>query len=152
VFERVQPLLKAMGKHITHVGGIGAGQVAKIANQIVVGINLAAVAEALVFAANAGADVGKVRDALMGGFAASRVLDLHGRRMISRSFEPGFRIALHHKDLRLAADSAAALGLNLPNLECTRQLMERCEADGWAGLDHAAVIKGIEAGAITPGP
>jgi 2-hydroxy-3-oxopropionate reductase len=124
-FEHVRPLLELMGKTITHVGGVGDGQVAKVANQIIVALNIEAVSEALVFATKAGADPAKVREALLGGFASSRVLEVHGERMIKRSFDPGFRIELHQKDLNLALGSARALGFALPNTASTQQLSGR---------------------------
>jgi 2-hydroxy-3-oxopropionate reductase len=145
VFERVRPLFELMGKNITHVGSVGDGQVAKVANQIIVALNIEAVSEALVFAAKAGADPAKVRQALMGGFAASRVLEVHGERMIKRTFNPGFRIELHQKDLNLALGSARALGLSLPNTASTQQLFSACVARGGGGWDHSAVVQAIEA-------
>ena len=108
VFARVKPLFELMGKNITLVGGNGDGQTAKVANQIIVALNIQAVAEALLFAARAGADPARVRQALMGGFASSKILEVHGERMIKRSFDPGFRIELHQKDLNLALSSARA--------------------------------------------
>ncbi len=113
-FAKVLPLLQLMGKNITHVGGNGDGQTTKVANQIIVALNIAAVSEALVFASKAGADPAKVRQALMGGFAASHILEVHGERMIKRTFNPGFRIGLHQKDLNLALQGAKALGVSLP--------------------------------------
>jgi 2-hydroxy-3-oxopropionate reductase len=145
VFERVRPLFELMGKNITHVGSVGDGQVAKVANQIIVALNIEAVSEALVFAAKAGANPAKVRQALMGGFAASRVLEVHGERMIKRTFNPGFRIELHQKDLNLALGSARALGLSLPNTASTQQLFSACVARGGGGWDHSAVVQAIEA-------
>jgi len=144
VFERVRPLLERMGKNITLVGGVGDGQVAKVANQIIVALNIEAVSEALVFAAKAGADPAKVREALMGGFAASRVLEVHGDRMIKRAFEPGFRIELHQKDLNLALASARRLGMALPNTASTQQLFSACVARGGIGWDHSALVRALE--------
>lgn len=144
-FERARPLLELMGKNITHVGGVGDGQVAKVANQIIVALNIEAVAEALVFAAKAGADPAKVRQALLGGFASSRVLEVHGERMIQRTFDPGFRIELHQKDLNLALGSARALGLALPNTASTQQLFSACVARGGAGWDHSGLVRALEA-------
>jgi 2-hydroxy-3-oxopropionate reductase len=144
VFERIQPLFALMGKNITHVGAAGAGQITKVANQIIVALNIAAVGEALVFASKAGADPAKVRQALMGGFAASRILEVHGERMIKRTFNPGFRIGLHQKDLNLALQGAKALGVALPNTASTAQLMQACAAQGWDQLDHSALVKGLE--------
>ncbi len=143
-FERVKPLLALMGKNITHVGAVGDGQTTKVANQIIVALNIAAVSEALVFAAKAGADPAKVRQALMGGFAASRILEVHGERMIKRSFAPGFRIALHQKDLNLALQGARALGVSLPQTAGAAQLMQACAAHGLDQLDHSALVKALE--------
>ena len=143
-FERIQPLLALMGKNITHVGGIGDGQVCKVANQIIVALNIAAVAEALVFASKAGADPAKVRQALMGGFASSRILEVHGERMIKRTFNPGFRIALHQKDLNLALQGARSLGVALPQTASAAQLMQSCAALGFGQLDHSALVKALE--------
>jgi 2-hydroxy-3-oxopropionate reductase len=143
-FARVQPLLALMGKNITHVGAAGDGQVCKVANQIIVALNIGAVAEALVFAAKAGADPAKVRQALMGGFASSRVLEVHGERMIKRTFQPGFRIALHQKDLNLALQGARSLGLALPQTATAAQLMQSCAALGLAQADHSALVRALE--------
>ncbi|HTN62406.1 MAG TPA: 2-hydroxy-3-oxopropionate reductase [Devosia sp.] len=144
-FERVRPLLEKMGKSITLIGAAGAGQIAKVANQIIVGLTIEAVGEALVFAQKAGADPAKVRAALMGGFASSRILEVHGERMIEQTFDPGFRIRLHRKDLRLAVDAAAALDLCLPNTAATQQLMNAAIARGDGDLDHSALIRTLEA-------
>jgi 2-hydroxy-3-oxopropionate reductase len=144
VFARIQPLLALMGKNITHVGPAGAGQITKVANQIIVALNIAAVGEALVFASKAGADPARVRQALMGGFAASRVLEVHGERMIKRTFNPGFRIKLHQKDLNLALQGAKALGVALPNTANTAQLMQVCAANGLAEMDHSALVQSLE--------
>jgi 2-hydroxy-3-oxopropionate reductase len=143
-FEHVKPLLALMGKNITHVGDVGAGQITKVANQIIVALNIAAVGEALVFASKAGADPAKVRQALMGGFAASRILEVHGERMIKRTFNPGFRIGLHQKDLNLALQGAKALGVALPSTANAAQLMQVCAAQGWDQLDHSALVKALE--------
>lgn len=143
-FERVRPLLALMGKNITHVGGVGDGQVAKVANQIIVALNIEAVSEALVFASKAGADPAKVREALMGGFASSRVLEVHGERMIRRTFDPGFRIGLHQKDLNLALTSARALGIALPNTASAQQLFSACVARGGKDWDHSALVRALE--------
>jgi len=143
-FERVKPLLELMGKNITLVGAAGDGQVCKVANQIIVALNIAAVAEALVFASKAGADPAKVRQALMGGFAASRILEVHGERMIKRTFNPGFRIALHQKDLNLALQGAKALGMALPQTANAAQLMQSCVALGHGQSDHSALVRAIE--------
>jgi 2-hydroxy-3-oxopropionate reductase len=144
VFARLQPLLALMGKNITHVGPAGAGQITKVANQVIVALNIAAVAEALVFASKAGADPARVRQALMGGFASSRVLEVHGERMIKRTFNPGFRIKLHQKDLNLALQGARALGVALPNTAMTAQLMQACAAAGLADMDHSALVQALE--------
>ncbi|CAD5374264.1 tartronate semialdehyde reductase, NADH-dependent [Rubrivivax sp. A210] len=144
VFERVRPLLEAMGKNITLVGGNGDGQTTKVANQIIVALNIAAVGEALLFASKAGADPAKVRQALMGGFAASRILEVHGERMIKRTFKPGFRIKLHQKDLNLALQGAKELGVALPQTAGAAQLMQTCAANGMAELDHSALVKALE--------
>ena len=143
-FERIQPLFELMGKNITHVGGHGDGQTAKVANQIIVALNIEAVAEALLFAARAGADPAKVRQALMGGFASSRILEVHGERMIKRTFDPGFRIELHQKDLNLALSAARSLGLSLPNTASAQQLFSSCVAHGGKGWDHSAMVKALE--------
>jgi len=143
-FERVKPLFELMGKNITLVGGNGDGQTCKVANQIIVALNIAAVGEALLFASKAGADPAKVRQALMGGFAASRILEVHGERMIKRAFAPGFRIELHQKDLNLALAGARALGIALPQTASAAQLMQACAAQGWAGLDHSALVRALE--------
>lgn len=143
-FERVQPLLALMGKNITLVGEVGAGQITKVANQIIVALNIAAVGEALVFASKAGADPAKVRQALMGGFAASRILEVHGERMIKRTFNPGFRIGLHQKDLNLALQGAKALGVALPGTANAAQLMQACAAQGWDQMDHSALVRALE--------
>ena len=145
VFERARPLFEKMGKNITLVGGVGDGQTAKVANQIIVGLTIEAVAEALTFAKRAGADPAKVREALMGGFAASRILEVHGERMIKRTFDPGFRIRLHNKDLMLAIDAARSLELALPNTAATQQLMNSAIARGDGDKDHSGLIRTLEA-------
>jgi 2-hydroxy-3-oxopropionate reductase len=143
-FERVLPLFQRMGQNITRVGENGDGQTAKVANQIIVALNIEAVAEALVFAAKAGADPAKVQQALMGGFAASRILEVHGERMIQRTFNPGFRIELHQKDLNLALASARALGVSLPNTATAQELFNSCVAHGGRGWDHSAMVRALE--------
>jgi 2-hydroxy-3-oxopropionate reductase len=143
-FERVLPLFQLMGKNITLVGGNGDGQTTKVANQIIVALNIAAVGEALVFASKAGADPAKVRQALMGGFAASRILEVHGERMIKRTFNPGFRIGLHQKDLNLALQGARALGVSLPGTANAAQLMQACAAHGLQEMDHSALVRALE--------
>ena len=143
-FERAKPVFELMGKNITRVGGNGDGQTCKVANQIIVALNIEAVAEALLFAAKAGADPAKVRQALLGGFAASRVLEVHGERMIKRTFDPGFRIELHQKDLGLALAGARALGLSLPNTASAQELFNACAANGGAKWDHSAMVRALE--------
>jgi 2-hydroxy-3-oxopropionate reductase len=144
-FDRALPLFQAMGKNITLVGEEnGAGQTCKVANQIIVALTIEAVGEALVFAAKAGADPAKVRQALMGGLATSRILELHGERMIKRTFAPGFRIELHQKDLNLALQAGKELGVALPNTASAAQLFAACAAAGGAGLDHSAMVKALE--------
>ena len=144
VFETVRPLFDLMGETITLVGANGAGQTAKVANQIVVALTIEAVAEALLFASRAGVDPARVRAALMGGFAGSKIMEIHGERMITRAFEPGARIELHLKDLNLALSGARALGLSLPNTAATQELFNACVASGWSGLDHSALVKALE--------
>jgi 2-hydroxy-3-oxopropionate reductase len=144
-FARAKPLFETMGKNITHVGNeAGAGQICKVANQIIVALNIQAVSEALVFAAKAGADPAKVRTALMGGFAASRILEVHAERMLKGTFDPGFRIRLHQKDLNLALTAAKELGLSLPNTAIAQQMFSSCAAHGGADLDHSALVLAIE--------
>jgi 2-hydroxy-3-oxopropionate reductase len=143
-FDRVKPLLALMGKNITLVGGNGAGQTCKVANQIIVALNIEAVGEALLFASKMGTDPAKVRQALMGGFAASRILEVHGERMVNRSFEPGFRIELHQKDLNLALSSARAVGVSLPNTANAQELFNACAAHGGKGWDHSAMVRALE--------
>jgi len=149
-FDRAKPLFEAMGKNITLVGDTGAGQTCKVANQIIVALTIEAVGEALVFASKAGADPAKVRQALMGGLATSRILELHGERMIKRTFNPGFRIVLHQKDLNLALTSAKELGVALPNTASTQQLFSACVAAGGGQLDHSGLVKALETMAAHP--
>ena len=144
VFERIKPLFECMGKNITLVGANGDGQTAKVANQIIVALNIEAVAEALLFAARAGADPARVRQALMGGFASSKILEVHGERMVRRTFNPGFRIELHQKDLNLALSSARALGVALPNTATAQELFNSCAAHGGQAWDHSAMVKALE--------
>jgi len=143
-FEAVKPFFDLMGKNITLVGENGDGQTTKVANQIIVALNIQAVSEALLFASKAGADPSKVRQALMGGFAASRILEIHGDRMIKRTFDPGFRIELHQKDLNLALQGARALGLALPHTASAQELMNTCAANGSSKLDHSALCQAVE--------
>lgn len=143
-FERVKPLLDAMGKNVTLVGGNGDGQTTKVANQIIVALTIEAVGEALLFASKAGADPVKVRQALMGGFAASRILEVHGARMIERNFEPGFRIELHQKDLNLALQGARALKIALPATAACQELFNAAAAQGGGAWDHSAIVRVLE--------
>ena len=143
-FEQVKPLFDLMGKNITLVGNNGDGQTAKVANQIIVALNIEAVAEALLFASKAGADPTKVRQALMGGFASSRILEVHGERIINRTFDPGFRIELHQKDLNLALQSAKALKLSLPNTATAQELFNACAAHGGSAWDHSGLVRALE--------
>ena len=143
-FDRVRPLFELMGKNITLVGGNGDGQTTKVANQIVVALTIEAVGEALLFASKAGADPARVRQALMGGFANSRILEVHGERMVNRTFEPGFRIELHQKDLNLALQGAKALGISLPNTATCQELFNACAAHGGSGWDHSAMVRALE--------
>ena len=133
-----------LGKNITHVGAVGHGQTCKVANQIIVALNIEAVAEALLFASKAGADPAKVREALMGGFAASKILEVHGERMLKRTFAPGFRIELHQKDLGLALSGAREMGLSLPNTATAQELFNACSAHGGAAWDHSAMVRALE--------
>lgn len=143
-FNKVKPLFELMGQNITLVGGNGDGQTTKVANQIIVALNIQAVAEALLFASKAGADPAKVRQALMGGFASSRILEVHGERMIKRTFNPGFRINLHQKDLNLALQGAKSLGISLPNTATAQELMNACAANGLSTMDHSALCRAVE--------
>jgi len=143
-FDTVKPLFDLMGKNITLVGGNGDGQTTKVANQIIVALNIEAVGEALLFAAKAGADPAKVRQALMGGFASSRILEVHGERMIKRTFAPGFRIELHQKDLNLALSTARALGVSLPNTATAQELFNACAAHGGGAWDHSGMVRALE--------
>ncbi len=143
-FDRATPVFEKMGKNVTLIGANGAGQTTKVANQIVVALTIEAVAEALLFASKAGVDPAKVRQALMGGLASSRILEVHGERMIKRTFNPGFRIELHQKDLNLALEGAKAMGMSLPNTASTQQLFSACVANGGAGWDHSGLVKALE--------
>ncbi|MEO9902928.1 2-hydroxy-3-oxopropionate reductase [Nisaea sp.] len=143
-FARVKPLFELMGKNITLVGGNGDGQTCKVANQIIVALNIEAVGEALLFASKAGADPAKVREALMGGFASSKILEVHGDRMVKRTFDPGFRIELHQKDLNLALSNAREMGISLPNTATAQELFNACSAHGGKAWDHSAMVKALE--------
>jgi 2-hydroxy-3-oxopropionate reductase len=143
-FDKIKPVFELMGKNITRVGENGDGQTAKVANQIIVALNIEAVGEALLFAAKAGADPAKVREALMGGFASSKVLEVHGERMVERTFDPGFRIELHQKDLNLALSSGRQLGLSLPNTATAQELFNACAAHGGKAWDHSGMVRALE--------
>lgn len=140
-FARAKPLFELMGKNINRIGAVGDGQTAKVANQIIVGLTIEAVAEGLAFAKAAGADPATVRAALMGGFAASRILEVHGERMIKGTFDPGFRIRLHNKDIGLATSAAEALDLSLPHVESLRKIMQTALAEGLGERDHSALFE-----------
>ena len=144
IFIQIKPLLELMGKKITLIGDNGAGQICKIANQIIVALTIEAVGEALLLVSKAGVDQNKVRQALMSGFASSRVLEIHGERMINQAFEPGFRVELHQKDLNIALSNARALGINLPNTTATLELLNTCTAQGDAKLDSSVMIRSLE--------
>ena len=143
-FDQCKPIFELMGKNITLVGGNGDGQTTKVANQIIVALTIEAVGEALVLASKAGADPAKVRQALMGGFASSRILEVHGERMVKRTFDPGFRINLHQKDLNLALSTARQLGLSLPSTAVAQELFNTCAAHGGAGWDHSGMVRALE--------
>jgi 2-hydroxy-3-oxopropionate reductase len=143
-FDAIKPIFALLGKNITLVGGTGDGQTCKVANQIIVALTIEAVGEALVFASKSGADPAKVREALMGGFASSRILEVHGERMIKRTFDPGFRIELHQKDLSLALSGARALNLSLPNTATTQELFNAAAALGGKGWDHSGLVRVLE--------
>ncbi len=145
IFEQIRPYFQLMGKNIVHIGGNGDGQTCKVANQIVVALTIEAVGEALLFASKAGADPQKVREALLGGFAQSRILELHGERMIKRNFTAGFRIRLHQKDLNLALQGARDLGISLPGSAIALQLFNAVAAQGGRDLDHSAIVLALEA-------
>ena len=144
IFNKIKPLFELMGKNITLVGGNGDGQTAKVANQMIVALTIEAVGEALLFASKAGADPARVRQALMGGFASSRILEVHGERMIKRTFDPGFRIELHQKDLNLALQNARKLGVALPNTATCQELFNVCAAHGGKAWDHSGMVRALE--------
>src|SRR5471030_3540013 len=143
-FERAKPLFDVMGKNVTLIGDNGAGQTCKVANQIIVALNIEAVAEALLLASKSGADPAKVRQALMGGFASSRILEVHGERILKRNFKPGFRVELHMKDLGLALAGGRELGVALPVTAICQQLFAACVASGGAGWDHSGMVQALE--------
>ena len=144
VFERVKPLFELMGKNIVLVGDNGAGQVAKACNQIVVAVTIEAVAEALTFAVKNGADAAKVREALMGGFAGSKVMEVHGKRMLENDFKPGFKVGLHQKDMRIVMETAHQLGVALPAAALVTQHLNALMGTGDTDLDSAAVVKVVK--------
>ncbi|MBB5467385.1 2-hydroxy-3-oxopropionate reductase [Paraburkholderia sp. Clong3] len=143
-FDSVKPLFDMMGKNVTLIGAVGAGQVCKVANQVIVAATIEAVGEALLLASKAGVDAARVREALMGGFASSRILEVHGERMTRRTFDPGFRIELHQKDLNLALSTAQALGVSLPNTATCQALFNACVAHGGKAWDHSAMVRALE--------
>ena len=143
-YDTMKPVFDKMGKNVTLVGANGDGQTTKVANQIIVALTIQAVGEALLFASRAGADPALVRQALMGGFASSRILEVHGERMIKRNFAPGFRIELHQKDLNLALEGARSLGLSLPNTALAQQMFSSCAAHGGSAWDHSALVRALE--------
>lgn len=144
VFERCLPLLECMGQSIVHIGGTGTGQIAKLCNQMIVGTTIAAVGEALVVGAKAGADPAKIREALLGGFAQSRILDVHGQRMLEGALQPGFRIRLHQKDVGIALDAARSFSAAAPLTALVAQLMNSAIAAGEGDRDHSALIRVYE--------
>lgn len=143
-FDRATPVFEKMGQNVTLVGGTGVGQTTKVANQIIVALTIEAIGEAMVFATKAGADPEKVRSALMGGLASSKILEIHGERMYKRTFDPGFRIELHQKDLNLALQGAKSLGVALPNTATAQELFNTCVANGGAEWDHSAIVRALE--------
>ncbi len=144
VFEKVKPLFEKMGKSVTLIGAIGAGQVAKACNQILTGVGVMAVAEAFNFAAKNDVDVAKVREALLGGFAYSKILENHGQRMLDRNFKPGFKAWMHQKDLRIVMEEAHRLGLMLPSAAATAQLFNAMVGSGMGEEDSIAALKLLE--------
>ena len=146
-FARARPLFEAMGRNVVLVGGVGAGQVTKACNQLVVAATIEAVAEALVLAAASGVDPAKVRDALLGGFAGSKILEVHGRRMLDGAFDPGFRLRLHRKDAGIILETAHELGSPLPGFEPVADALERAVKEGGGELDHSALVRTLEADA-----
>lgn len=143
-FEQVRPLFEAMGKTVSLIGASGAGQVAKACNQILTGVGVAAVAEALNFATRSGVDAGRVREALLGGFAYSRILENHGQRMLDRNFKPGFKAWMHQKDMRIVLEEAHRLGLALPSSAATAQMFNAMVGSGLGEDDSVAMLKLLE--------
>jgi 2-hydroxy-3-oxopropionate reductase len=143
-FARVRPVFEAMGKNIVHIGASGAGQVTKACNQIVVALTIQAVSEALTLAAKSGVDAGKVRQALLGGFAQSRILDVHGQRMLERNFKPGFRVRLHQKDLNIGLSTGKNLGVPLPATAIVQEAFTALQGLGRGDQDHSALVTLLE--------
>lgn len=143
-FKNALPIFEAMGKNIVHIGESGAGQITKICNQMIVGITIQAVSEAITLAKSAGVDVEKVRDVLLGGFAQSKILDLHGKRMIEENYVPGFTVNLHNKDLGIALKTSQELGLTLPGTEMAAESMARAIKMGNGHLDHSSLILNLQ--------
>jgi 2-hydroxy-3-oxopropionate reductase len=139
-FERTKPVLGVLGSSVVHVGSSGAGQVCKAANQLVVAATIEAVAEALALAERSGVDPAKVREALLGGFAGSKILDVHGRRMLDRAFDPGFRVRLHRKDARIVMELAAEVGARVPSFAVVTDQLQQLVDAGGGDLDHAALF------------
>lgn len=144
VFEKVRPLFEKMGKSVTLIGDCGAGQVAKACNQILTGVGVLAVAEAFNFAAKSGVDAGKVREALLGGFAYSKILENHGQRMLDRNFKPGFKAWMHQKDLRIVMEEAHRMGLMLPSAAATAQAFNAIVGSGMGEEDSISALKLLE--------
>jgi 2-hydroxy-3-oxopropionate reductase len=144
VYEEVLPFLKLFGKKITYIGGHGTGQICKAANQTVVAGTLLVISEALVLASKAGADPAKVREALLGGFAQSRILEVHGERMIKRNFQPGFRARLQQKDLNIVLQTARSIGVSMPATTLAQEMYNSLAAYDGADLDHSALVQSIE--------
>ena len=142
--RRAMPVLEALGKTIVHVGPSGAGQVTKACNQLVVAATIEAVAEALLLAERSGVDPAKVREALLGGFAGSKILEVHGRRMLDRTFDPGFRIRLHRKDARIVEDAAAATGTPIPSFAVVAAQLQEAVDAGEGELDHSGLFQTLE--------
>jgi 2-hydroxy-3-oxopropionate reductase len=144
IFEKVLPLFEKMGKSVTLIGDSGAGQVAKACNQILTGVGVMAVAEAFNFATKSGVDAGKVREALLGGFAYSKILENHGQRMLDRNFKPGFKAWMHQKDLRIVMEEAHRMGLMLPSAAATAQLFNAIVGSGMGEEDSISALKLLE--------
>lgn len=144
LFEQIKPYFEKMGKNIIHIGDNGAGQTCKVCNQIAVALHILAASEALLLASKAGVDPAKVRSALMGGLAASRVMEVIGEKQIKRTFAPGFRIRLHQKDLNLALQSARSLHMSIPGTAVAQEMFNAVAADGGIDLDHSAMVQALE--------